>query len=71
LRQKSNKENQFIDFRLITTKEEKPRFFLFCQQPETPSRVFFCFCRRQTSAENGNGHCRPLAGLLYVIRNSP
>jgi hypothetical protein len=27
-----NKENQFIDFRLITTKEEKPRFFLLCHQ---------------------------------------
>ncbi|HGM6757085.1 hypothetical protein ACN2W4_19490 [Serratia marcescens] len=23
-----NKENQAIDFRLMTTKEEKPRFFL-------------------------------------------
>ncbi|CAI2792178.1 Uncharacterised protein [Serratia grimesii] len=28
-----NQENQFIDFRLITTKQEKPRFFLLCQQP--------------------------------------
>ncbi|AML38501.1 Hypothetical protein EAG7_04771 [Klebsiella aerogenes] len=26
-----NMENQFIDFRLITTKKEKPRFFLLCQ----------------------------------------
>ncbi|MFK3661552.1 hypothetical protein ACI2I2_13700 [Scandinavium sp. NPDC088450] len=25
-----NKENQFIDFRLIITKKEKPRFFLLC-----------------------------------------
>ena len=29
-----NKENQSIDFQLITTKEEKPRFFLLCQQFE-------------------------------------
>ncbi|WP_330982107.1 MULTISPECIES: hypothetical protein [Enterobacterales] len=27
-----NKENQFIDFRLLTTKKEKPRFFLLCLQ---------------------------------------
>ncbi|EPF12929.1 hypothetical protein HMPREF0201_04532 [Cedecea davisae DSM 4568] len=30
--QKINKENQFIDFRLLTTKKEKPRFFLLCQK---------------------------------------
>ncbi|WP_330984551.1 MULTISPECIES: hypothetical protein [Enterobacterales] len=30
----NNKENQFIDFRLLTTKKEKPRFFLLCQQLE-------------------------------------
>ncbi|RTG50589.1 hypothetical protein D9B58_19290 [Serratia marcescens] len=29
-----NKENQFIDFRLIITKGEKPRFFPLCLQPE-------------------------------------
>ncbi|WP_330984966.1 MULTISPECIES: hypothetical protein [Enterobacterales] len=29
-----NKENQFIDFRLLTTKKEKPRFFLLCQQSD-------------------------------------
>ena len=33
--------------------------------------VFFVSATGKTSAENGNGHCRPLAGLLYVIRNSP
>jgi len=27
-----DKENQIIDFRQITTKKEKPRFFLLCQQ---------------------------------------
>jgi hypothetical protein len=27
-------ENQGIDFRLLTTKEEKPRFFLLCYQSE-------------------------------------
>ncbi|WP_330982557.1 MULTISPECIES: hypothetical protein [Enterobacterales] len=32
-----NKENQFIDFRLLTTKKEKPRFFLLCQQSEGPA----------------------------------
>ena len=40
----SNKENQFIDFRLI--QRRKTTLFPFCQQPETPSRVFL-FCRRQ------------------------
>lgn len=29
-----NRENQFIDFRLITTKKGKPRFFLLCLQSE-------------------------------------
>ncbi|RTG43568.1 hypothetical protein D9B61_24105 [Serratia marcescens] len=29
-----NKENQFIDFRLIITKGEKPRFFPLCQQSD-------------------------------------
>jgi hypothetical protein len=29
-----NKENQLVDFRLITTKKKKPRFFLLCQQFE-------------------------------------
>jgi hypothetical protein len=28
-------ENQCIDYRLLTTKKEKPRFFLLCQQSET------------------------------------
>jgi len=28
-----NTENQFIDFHLLTTKKEKPRFILLCQQP--------------------------------------
>jgi hypothetical protein len=29
-----NHENQSIDFRLLTTKKEKPRFILLCQQSE-------------------------------------
>ncbi|WP_435929141.1 hypothetical protein [Dryocola sp. BD613] len=33
-RHSKNKENQFIAFRLLVTKEEKPRFFLLCQQTE-------------------------------------
>jgi len=35
-----NIENQFIDFRLITTKKEKPRFFLLCQQSDGPDGPF-------------------------------
>lgn len=31
-----NKENQCIDFRLFTTREEKPRFFLPGQQARAP-----------------------------------
>jgi hypothetical protein len=29
---KNKKENRISDFRLLTTKKEKPRFFLLCQQ---------------------------------------
>ncbi|WP_330982743.1 MULTISPECIES: hypothetical protein [Enterobacterales] len=36
-----NKENQFIDFRQLTTKKEKPRFFLLCQQSETRQSAGF------------------------------
>ncbi|WP_276868143.1 hypothetical protein, partial [Enterobacter oligotrophicus] len=36
-----NKENQFIDFRLLTTKKEKPRFFLLCQQPKRGQSPLF------------------------------
>jgi hypothetical protein len=39
-----NKENQFIDFRLMITKEEKPRFFLLCLQFKGSLRgAFFVF----------------------------
>jgi hypothetical protein len=31
-----NQENQFIDFRLLTKKKEKPRFFLLFHQSERP-----------------------------------
>jgi hypothetical protein len=33
---KINKENQLIDFHLLTTKREKPRFFPLCHQPDAP-----------------------------------
>jgi len=36
-----NKENQFIDFRLITTREEKPRFFLSCQHNKKAANAAF------------------------------
>jgi TatD DNase family protein len=36
-----NKENQCIDFRLLTTKKEKPRFFLLCQYAGTALRGGF------------------------------
>ncbi|OAT75164.1 hypothetical protein A9B99_16755 [Mangrovibacter phragmitis] len=38
-----NKENQFIGFRLLTKKKEKPRFFLLFHQSE-PSfgKAFLC-----------------------------
>jgi len=34
-------ENQFIDFRLLTTKKEKPRFFLLCQRSQRATGAFF------------------------------
>ncbi|KEA51347.1 hypothetical protein DT73_18475 [Mangrovibacter sp. MFB070] len=37
-----NQENQFIDFRLLTKKKEKPRFFLlFHQSQPARRRVIF------------------------------
>ncbi|HGE8484413.1 MULTISPECIES: hypothetical protein [Serratia] len=36
-----NKENQFIDFRLITTREEKSRFFLSCQHNKKAANAAF------------------------------
>ncbi|WP_240023754.1 hypothetical protein [Serratia marcescens] len=37
----AKKENQFIDFRLITTREEKPRFFLSCQHNKKAAKAAF------------------------------
>ena len=49
-------ENQFIDFRLITTSKEKPRFFLTGQQSDArPCRAFFF------SARSGQARRRTLA----------
>ncbi len=43
----NNKENQFIDFRLITTSKEKSRFFLTGQQSDAQSCRAFSFARAQ------------------------
>jgi hypothetical protein len=38
MKHNKNKENQGIDFRLLITQKEKPRFFLLCQPSEGAAR---------------------------------
>jgi hypothetical protein len=38
MKHNKNMENQGIDFRLLITQKEKPRFFLLCQPSEGAAR---------------------------------
>jgi hypothetical protein len=60
-----NQENQFIDFRLLTKKKEKPRFFLLFHQSDAAE----LFLRRFILAGCGTGS--GTHSYLCFTTNSP